>query len=335
MRSTLSALLILACALAVPGSAGPARARKAVNQIRIATLAPRNTELTRGFAKIDRELKKATQGKWGVDLYAAGVAGDERDVIRKMRVGQMDASIITTTGLSQIVREVAVLDVPGVINNYKQLDRVLNAMLGEWNSSFDKAGFELIEWGESGQYRFFSKRPLRSPGDLRNMRPWLWPESHVMKEMLRALGATGVPLGVPEVYGGLQTKMVDAVMASSLAVVALQWHAKMNHVTTETSGVLLGAMIVSKKKWNSIPAEVQPIVAEAFKRHTRGAARNVRKDDLKAFKRLVAKRYAATTYSEDGKREWARMVKMVQKRLTGRAFPKVLLDKVLKAAGGG
>ena len=130
-----------ACVLALPGSPDTAQAGE-TQLIRIATLAPKDSELSRGFAKLNQNLRTATNDGWGIRLYPSGIAGDEKDVIRKMRVGQMDSSIITTTGLSQIVREVAVLDTPGVITNYQELERVLNAMHTEWEDNFRKSGLD-------------------------------------------------------------------------------------------------------------------------------------------------------------------------------------------------
>lgn len=337
MRKALAATLVLAFAMAIPGSTSPAQAA-AKNLIRIATLAPRNTDLTRGFQKIDQGLKKSTNGQWGIRLYPSGVAGDEKDVIRKMRVGQMDASILTATGLAQIVREVAVLDTPGVVTGYKELERVQQAMNKEWEETFakpsnDGPGFKLISWGESGQYRVFSKAPLTEISNIKNMRPWVWPESHVLKEIYHALGATGVPLGVPEVYGALQTKMVDALIASSLAVVALQWHAKLDHVTAKTNGVLVGAMIISNDKWNTIPPDVQKILEEEIRKNTEGDKKSVRKNDLKAYKKLLKRGYTATEYSAKGEKEWDQMAAKVRKVLTGRVYPKSLLDRVMTIAG--
>ncbi|MDH5670763.1 MAG: TRAP transporter substrate-binding protein DctP [Myxococcales bacterium] len=334
MRKAIACTLILAFAMAIPGSTSPAQA-KAKNLIRIATLAPRNTDLTRGFQKIDQGLKTATNGEWGIRLYPSGVAGDEKDVIRKMRVGQMDASIVTTTGLAQIVREVAVLNAPGVITNYTELERVQKSMNKEWEQTFEKSGFKLISWGESGQYRYFSKAPVTRPGDLKNMRPWLWPESHVMKEIYKAVGANGVPLGLPEVYGALQTKMIDAVIATSLALVALQWHSKLDHVTNETSGVLLGAMIMNSKKWESIPADVKSTLEEEIRKNTEGDSKSVRKNDLRAYKKLLKRGYTGTNYSAQGKKEYDDMSATVRKRMTGRVYPQALLDRVIKIARGG
>lgn len=333
-RKAILLTVCFACVLALPGSPQTAQAGE-TQFIRIATLAPKDSELSRGFAKINQNLRTATNNGWGIRLYPSGIAGDEKDVIRKMRVGQMDSSIITTTGLSQIVREVAVLDAPGVITNYPELERVQAAMNKEWEENFRKSGFELLGWGETGQYRYFSKGPIAKVSDLKAMRPWVWPESYVLQEMYRAIGATGVPLQVPEVYGALQTGMIDSLVATALAVVALQWHTKLTHVTQRTNGVLLGAMIMTNERWKSIPEEVRAQLLGEIKKNTEGDRQNVRKTDERSYKKLLDRGYTATTFSAGAEKEYQQMAETVRKRLAGRVYPQALLDRVIKIARGG
>ncbi len=326
-----SSAVVAAMMLTLPG--GPTSATAEETQfIRIATLAPRDSELAKGFIKIDKGLKDATKGAWGVKLYPSGVAGDEVDVIRKMKVGQMDASIITSTGLAQIVRDVNVLNAPGVINSYKQLDAVQGAMQAEWGKSFDSAGFKLLAWGETGQYRWFSKTGITKPSDLKTMRPWIWPASHVMKEIFSTVGANGVPLGLPEVYGALQTGMIDMIIASSLAVVALQWHANLKHVTERTSGVLVGAMIMNKQKWDSLPPEVQKQVQQEVRKATEGDKEETRKSDDRAYASLLKRGYVADKTDTNGEKEYLKMAEDVRKHMVGRIYPAELLTRVMKIA---
>lgn len=332
-RKAIAATLLLAFGLALPGSPQTVQAGE-TQLIRIATLAPKDSELSRGFSKINQNLRTATSNGWGIRLYPSGIAGDEKDVIRKMRVGQMDSSIITTTGLSQIVREVAVLDAPGVITNYTELERVQSAMNKEWEENFRKSGFELLGWGETGQYRYFSKAPVTRVSDLKAMRPWVWPESYVLQEMYRAVGATGVPLQVPEVYGALQTGMIDAMVATALAVVALQWHTKLTHVSQRTNGVLLGAMIMTNERWKGIPEDVRKHLLDEIRKNTEGDRQNVRKQDDKAYKKLLERGYKATAFGAGGEEEYQKMAETVRKRLAGRVYPQALLDRVIKIARG-
>lgn len=332
MRKLLATSLLAALALVVPGSTHTAAAAGG-GKIKIATLAPRGSDLEKNFKKISKKIKDATGGAWSIKFYPSGVAGDEKDVIRKMRVGQMDASIITTTGLSQIVREVAVLDAPGVINSYKQLDRVKESMSAEWEKTFADKGFNLMAWGEGGEYRLFSKKPITSIGSLKGMRPWLWPESQVMKEIYRSVGATGVPLGVPEVYGALQTNMVDAVYATGIAAVGLQWWSKVTHVTKDTTGVLLFGMVMTDKRWNQLPANVRDLLAAEAKKGARSDIKDIRKTDRRSIAKLIKRGLKTTKWDAKALKEYDTMSAQVRKRLTGRIYPKALLDKVQKVAG--
>src|ERR1700761_8884745 len=109
MQKVIPASLLAAFVLLAPGGAQPATAAE-MQFLRVATLAPRDSDLAKGFMKLDHGMRAATSNAWGVKLYPSGVAGDETDVIRKMKIGQMDASIITSVGLSQIVRETTLLN---------------------------------------------------------------------------------------------------------------------------------------------------------------------------------------------------------------------------------
>jgi TRAP-type transport system periplasmic protein len=333
MRTAVAMTLVLAFALAIPGGASTARAGKDKDtKIRIATLAPRTSELVRGFTKIDHGLKKATGGEWGLQLYPSGIAGDEKDVIRKMRVGQMDGTAVTSVGLSQVLRELAVLTAPGVIESYAQLESVQAAFNKEWEGKLQKEGFELLGWGEVGMLRYFSKGPVAKPSDLKSMRPWVWPESHTMKAMWHAIGCTGVPLGVPEVYGALQTGMVDSIISTSLAAVALQWHAKLDHITSNTFGPLVGGLVISKEKWDSIPADVRTALSEQIRANYEGDSRQIRKDDEKAYKRLLERGYTATAYTPAGMKEYQELAKKARESLVGRVYSKELLERVVSEA---
>ena len=211
MRKAVASILLLALALAIPGSPHTAEAAKAENMIRIATLAPRDSELVRGFPNRQR-LQKATGDSGACSSIPSGIAGDEKDVIRKMRVGQMDGAAVTAVGLSQIAREAdRAQRARRDRRTTMSLERVQKAFDKEWEQKLDTTASSCWAGARSAMLRYFSKTPVTRPSDFKHMRPWVWPESHATKAMWQAIGCTGVPLGVPEVYGELQTGMVDAV----------------------------------------------------------------------------------------------------------------------------
>jgi TRAP-type C4-dicarboxylate transport system substrate-binding protein len=260
------------------------------------------------------------------------VAGDEPDVLRKMEIGQLDASIVTTTGLSHIVKEIAVLDSPGVVDSYAQFEAVTQALQPEWEKSFDKAGFKLIGFSETGRYRWFSKSPITRPSDLKGVRPWLWPASFILKEIYRVVGCNGVPLGVPEVYGALQTGMIDTVITTSAALVALQWHAKLKHVTKQSFGVLINGLVMNGAKWRALPADVaQQLMTEATRVMTTERT-EMREADVKAYDNLLERGYTADDWAPGGYQQYVAMEKQVRERLVGRLYSPQMLARVMKIA---
>jgi TRAP-type C4-dicarboxylate transport system substrate-binding protein len=331
-KSAISIIGVLA--LALPGSSKLVGAAE-TQYLRIATLAPRDSDLAKGFMKLDQGMKKATNNAWSVRLYPSGVAGDEVDVLRKMKIGQMDASIITSVGLSQIVHETTLLTTPGVIRTYKALESVQASITKEWGQSFEKAGFQLLAWGETGQTRWFAKQPLLRPASVKSMRPWVWPASQDLKETLAVLGANGVPLGVPEVYGALQTGMVDMVTSTCVALISLQWHSALKYMTKDANGVLVGAMLMNNAKWKSLPPDVQQIVQTEVTRNQESDKADIRKADERSYQTLIKHGYTANDWTGEPMKEFEVMAEAVQKRLVGRMYSAETLARVKQLAAAG
>jgi len=323
-------MVLVACAL-VPGSARLGLAEE--KAIKIATLAPRDSDLVKGLIRIDKGLQTETKGEWRIKIYAGGVAGDEQDALRKMRVGQMDGAVVTSVGLSQVLTELAILTTPGLIESYEALEKVQKEMNPEWDKKLDAEGYKMLGWGDIGMLRYFTKAPLATPYDLKKQRPWVWPESHTMKAALHAIGATGIPLGVPEVYGALQTGMIDAVITSSLGCVALRWHDKLTNVTQRTSGPLVGGMVVGRKKWDALPPNVQTMIEAQVAKDYAGANEEIHRDDKKAYDNLLKRGYKATPYSAQGEKDVKEIAKKAREMLIGRVYKKEVLERVMKITG--
>ena len=89
------------------------------------------------------------------------------------------------------------------------LVRARNALNERFEKMFDDEGFVLLNWGEAGKYRLFSTKPFAKPADLKTGRPWAWKDDPVFAEFVHVIGANPVRVGAPEVYGGLQTRMIE------------------------------------------------------------------------------------------------------------------------------
>jgi TRAP-type transport system periplasmic protein len=331
IRRLFSATLIGVLVSTLPGGALLATAAE-TQLLRIAVIAPRDSDLSKAFLKLDKGLRAATANAWGLRLYPGGVAGDENDVLRKMRIGQMDGTTVTSIGLSQIVRETTLLNLPGVVRDYKQLEAVQAVMNKEWEASFERAGYKLLRWGETGRLRWFAREPLTRPSSIKHMRPWIWPASSSQKGIMAATGATGVPLGVPEVYGALQTGMIDMVISTAVALVSLQWHSTLKRMTKNTTGVLVGAILVSADKWKSLPPAVQAHVTAELNKNNLSDRDDIRKADERSYASLLKRGYVADEWTGDALKEYEKLVLTVQNQLVGRMYPAATLARIKQLA---
>jgi len=333
-RRFLGAIVILAAiALAASASTPDAADAQETITLRIATLAPRGSQWDRAFRAWGNTLRQQTNGRLRLRFYLGGAQGDERDYVRKIRAGQLDGAAITTTGLGQIVRPVMVLSVPGLMREYRQVDRVRAALSDEFDSQFSDAGFKFLGWGDVGRGRLFSNRPIARPDDLKRVRPWVWREDVIFTEMLNVIGANGQRLGINEVLPALQTGRIDAFPSTALAAVSLQWWNHATHVSQQAESVAIGATVMSKEKFDSLPADLQQALTETSARAHTALNRSIRRTDDRAFNTLTSRGVTAVDMSAH-QAEWERVGRQVRNRLAGRLYPRALLERVERAARG-
>lgn len=319
-------LLLLVVGLLVSGDSFIRAAQaEPAHALRIATLAPRQSPLGDEYQKLKVGLKNATDGQVTLQMYYGGVAGDESTVVRKMRVGQLDGALITSAGLGKLVRSVLVLQAPGMITTYQELDLVRTELGPRFVELFQKAGYELIAWGDAGRIRIFSAEKIRAPTDLHTARPWAWRDSAPMQAVLKAAGANGVLLSLPEVYSALQTGMVDTVIATSVAVMSFQWFTKLKTMAKQSSGIVVGAFIIKKDKYDALPEEAK----QYFKTQVPDLDSKVVDDEAtqKLSKRLKVINLIASASS------WQAVQYSARWSLAGRLYSKALLEEVGEIVG--
>ena len=93
-------------------------------------------------------------------------------------------------------------------------------------------------------------RTFARPSDVKSMRPWVWKDDLNFIEFYDVVGASGVRLGVPEVYPGLQTKMVDVVPNSAIGAVALQWYTRLSYMAKQNFGIIIGGSVIKQEKFD-------------------------------------------------------------------------------------
>lgn len=321
----LVALLLMGLVVGSDVLSNDARADQ-VQQLRLATLAPRDSGLGRAFLYLKEQLRERTDGEVELKMYFGGVSGDELTVVRKMRAGQLDGALLTSHGLGALVRQVLVLQAPGLIGSYPELDEVRNALAPEFEALFQKAGYELISWGDSGRIRIFSQHKVQAPSDLKRVRPWVWRGSPTMQAFIDAAGANGVSLALPEVYGALQTGMIDTVIASSIGVLGFQWYTRLKTMSKQSGGIVVGAYVIRSDKLAALPAPARAYILSSARDAASEFRQAGRKLDEEAYEALSGRLKGMNLWRHQ--QAWDAANREARESLVGRLYSRALLTRV-------
>ena len=255
--------------------------------LKIATLAPEGSSWMRLFHEWQKAVEARTEGRVKVKIYAGGVQGDERDCLRKIRLGQISGAAITGIGLASVAPEVRALD---IARTYEELDALRAALNETLHKKFEEHGYVLLGWGDVGPVQLFSNRPIKTIDDLKQLKLWLWSDDPVSGKLFAAVGLRGVPMGVPDVLPGLSTGQIDSFFASPLSAVALQWSTHAKFATSMVMSQASGATILSKKIFDTLTPADQKVVLEEAQTLEVKVLKQIRADNTTALETMKKRR---------------------------------------------
>lgn len=311
--------------------AGTIHAGEKKTRIKFSTLAPEGSSWMKEMRRLAKEVDKKTEGRVTFKFYPGGVSGDEKDVIRKMRVGQIHAAGFTGVGLGQILPEVRVLDLPFLFDTDEQVQHVYENMSDYFYDRFEEKGYVLLGWVPVGWVHFFSTHKISSIGDIKKTKPWMWEGDPLVEETYKALGVKPVPLSITDVLMSLQTGLLDTVYVSPQGALALQWFTKVKYMSRLRMGYATGAVLISKKKFNSLPDDCKPILKQLSKKYLKQLVQTIQKDNATSID-IMQDNGVTLTKMPDKKviEEFHQAGALARKNLAGKLFSPELLQKVLK-----
>lgn len=315
-------------------AAGPTNTLAAERTFRIATIAPRNSSWGKVYDAWQKAIKKKTEGKLELEIYFNGVQGNEDAMVSKMRTGQLDGATITAAGLSLIDKNVLVLQIPGVLTSWEQLDRVRQKIQPELEAGIKANGFDIVGWGDVGLVRQFTRGfEIHRPGDVRGKRPAVWRNEPTGPALYAAIGGVvPVPVDAMEMLPALRSGSVDLIAAPALAAEQLQWTPYLDHVNEDVIVCALGALIFKAGLLESLPADVKATWDDLQTRVSESQQGRIRKLDEEAYTRL-AQRMTVVHATKAERDEWEKMMRKVVTALSRGTYDKTLVNRVLEMRG--
>jgi TRAP-type C4-dicarboxylate transport system substrate-binding protein len=297
--------------------------------IKMGTLAPDGSSWMKTFNALNLEVKKKTENKVQFRIYPGGVLGDELDMLRKMRIRQIQGAALTSGGLSALFREIDVLQIPFLFQKYEEVDAVLTKMDSFLRKGFEDNGYILLGWSEAGFVYLMSTIPISSVADLKKAKVWIWEESPMSKTILDEAGVSAIPLSVPDVLVGLQTGLVNVVYAPPTGAISLQWFTKVKYLTNVPLVYLAGGIIVSKDTFKQIPPSYQSSIIEISQRHLNQLKAVTRNENREAIQVMTKHGTKIVTPSKEQVDEFKRLSNQAISRPGSQSFSKKVLNEVL------
>ena len=259
----------------------PAQAQAQV--IKLATLVPEGSVWDKGLRDMGALWTSSTNGRVTLRVYPGGIAGDEPDLVRKMRIGQLQAAAITTAGLASIDPSFQLFNIPMFFDSYPELDAVLTKLTPVLKQRLEAKGFILLSWGHGGWVYFFSKTPVRNVEELKKTKMFAWAGDQPMIDRWKANGFQPVPLAATDILTGLQTGMIDSYPTTPLLGLTLQWYKQTPYMVGLGLAPLVGGLVVSKAAWNKLSEPARVKIAAGCMRLEQRLNADVPKQDTTAI----------------------------------------------------
>jgi len=278
IRVSIAALLVLL---------GSATNVLAATQIKIATLAPQNSQWATDFTTGAAEIKERTAGRVILKFYWGGAQGATAKVLQKMKIGQLHGGTFSPTDFQNRFPDLNLYGLPFVFESEDEVDYVRKFMDPQLEEKLEDLGYVSFGFASSGFAIILSNEPIRGHADLKGKKIWL-PEGDLISfEAMKALQLTPYPSSLTNVLTGLQTGLIDVVAIPPAVAVALQWHTKVKYVTPVPVLYVMGFMGIQKKAFERIDAADQEIVREVMSAvYTKVGARSMQESEnaLEALK---------------------------------------------------
>lgn len=322
-------LLFLLSGLAV--ILGPGLSQAAGPQvIKVATLAPKGTGFYQVLENIAEDWSRISNGQVTMRIYPSGIVGDEQDVIRKIRIDQIQAGAVTSKGLFDIDPNVYGLNYPMMVHTWDELDWLRDRLGGFIQDKIEQKGFKLLFWADVGWIYFFSTKPIHVPEDVRNLKLFTRATDFDDLQLWKTAGFNPVPLTTNDVLPGLQTGLVNVIQSPAFIALSSQWFGIANHMLDLRWAVLTGGFIISRKAWGRIPEQYRNQLEEAAIQESKMIQDSLRYQSDDAID--IMKQHGLTVYepTQAERQEWLKETESYYPKFKGILVPAEMHERVMK-----
>jgi C4-dicarboxylate-binding protein DctP len=303
--------------------------------IKFSHVVANDTPKGKGALRFKELAEKATGGRVKVELYPNSTLYKDKEELEAMQVGavQMLAPSLAKFGPLG-AKEFEAFDMPFLFADKAALNRVTEGPVGKnMFAKLEARGFKGLAYWDNGFKVMSANKPLKVPADFKGLK-FRIQASKVLDAQMRALGANPQVMAFSEVYQALQTGVVDGTENTPSNVYTQKMHEVQKYLTVSNHGYIGYAVIVNKKFWEGLPADIRTELEAAMKEATR-YSNAIAQEENDAAMEAIRKSGKTTVYTltPAEKAQWRQALAPVYKEMEGRVG-KDTLAAIEKAAAG-
>jgi TRAP-type C4-dicarboxylate transport system substrate-binding protein len=300
-------------------------------KIKLGTLTPKDSSPHNILKAMNEAWRQAPGGGAQLTIFTDGTQGGEADMVRRMRIGQLQAAMLTAGGLADIDEAVTCLQMmPLVFRSLDELDFVTEKMRPLLEKRLADKGFIVLFWTDAGWIKFFSRRPVLFPDDLKSQKLFAGAGDNKALDIMKAAGYQPIPLEATDIVPSLKTGLIDAVPLPPFFALAGQIDTTATHMLDLNWVPLVGAGVVTKKSWDKIPAETQAALRAAAEKAGKEIRAQARKEMVESIAAMQKRGLKVTTPTFEAAGAWRNLAENAYSKIRGTVVPAELFDEVLR-----
>ena len=326
-RLRLRVVLLVGAALVVSMTSS-----SSAQKVKMATLATANSVFDTILKKMGKSWEEGTDGRVSLTVIAGGAAGDEPDIIRKMRIGSYQGGAISVAGLTDIHKDFTIFEVPLFFDSFEEMLFVLREVTPTLERRLDEKGFKLLAWGYVGWVYFFSTQPVRTLEDLQDLKMMTLSGEETLLRWWRSNGFKPVSIATTDIMMALETGMIEAITVPPLFAMQMQFYRKAKHMADLGLAPMMGAVLISKRTWDRIKESDRPVVLAAGREAQAQVLAQIPKLDETAIRLMGSQGLTVTKIKNSAaSQEWLEAAERFATTMRGDIVPESIFDEALAA----
>ena len=302
--------------------------------IKFSHVVAENTPKGKGALKFKELAEAGTKGRVKVEVYPNSQLFKDGEEMQMLQLGNVQILAPSVSKFGPLgVRAFEVFDLPFIFDDEKDLHNVTQGRIGQQLfKMLESKGITGLAYWDNGFKQMSSNKPLKTLADFRGQKIRI-QSSKVLDAQMRALGATPQVMAFSEVYQALQTGVVDGQENTWSNIYTQRFNEVQKYITVSNHGVIEYAVIVNKKFWEGLPADLRTTLQGAMKEATAFTNDIAKQQNDEALEKVKASgKTQIITLTPEEKKAWKKAVLKVH-RDNEATIGKDLIQEIYKDTG--